>query len=510
MTNRSRSNLVCLAIAITAGMVCPVSWGQQPGDYIDSPVIIASQASFTDAGVSSQDGNTADDLAKILEKIEASEARIKELEESLKKTSSKDKESSDKKDEKKGDKKDEKKEDKKEEKKEKKWFEKYTIRGYTQVRSNQELFEDEPSAPAQLVGDRSVSEDHSFFIRRARLILQGDMNDHAALYFQPDFAITTPGSPDQTHFVQIRDLYTDLFLDSDREYRFRVGQSKFPYGWENMQSSSNRVPLDRADSLNSAARNERDLGVFFYWTPKSAQDFFKDVIDEGLKGSGNYGVFALGAYNGQGGSFLETNDNMHVISRLTYPMHFQSGQRAEAAVQGYIGEYTVLSSGIRPLGVGNGSFRPAGTLETGNPQGWNDRRIATTWVWYPQPFGFQTEWTVGRGPSLNAAQTAIEDRALYGGYAMFLLKHENCYGKWYPFVRWSYYRGGYKSERNAPYTEIDEWEFGNEWQIHPAAELTLSYLITDRTNTLASTPSGTAPYQQFDGHILRAQFQFNY
>ncbi len=50
-----------------------------------------------------------------------------------------------------------------------------------------------------------------------------------------------------------------------------------------MQSSSQRLPLDRADALNSAARNERDLGVFYYWTPESAQDFFDEVNEQGLR-----------------------------------------------------------------------------------------------------------------------------------------------------------------------------------------------------------------------------------
>ena len=263
--------------------------------------------------------------------------------------------------------------------------------------------------------------------------------------------------------------------------------------------------------MNSAARNERDLGVMFYWTPKPAQDFFQEVNDKGLKGSGNYGVFGLGLYNGQGGSFLETNDNVHVISRFTLPMKFCDGQMTEVGLQGYIGEYTVLSSAIRPLGVGAGTFRPLGAADTGNPGGWNDRRLAATWVWYPQPLGFQTEWTVGRGPALNATQTAIEDRALFGGYAMFLYNIKTCHrGEWFPFVRWSYYRGGYKSERNAPYAFINEFEFGTEWQIHKAAELTTSYLITDRTNTNAATPVGVAPYEQFDGHVMRMQLQFNY
>jgi hypothetical protein len=299
-----------------------------------------------------------------------------------------------------------------------------------------------------------------------------------------------------------------LYFDKTKIYRIRVGQSKVPYGWENLQSSSNRIPLDRADGLNSAVRNERDLGAFFYWTPEPAQEFFKEAIDDGLKGSGNYGVFGIGAYNGQGGSFLETNDNLHVVSRLTIPMTFQNGQKTEFGVQGYIGEYTVLSSAIRPLGVGSG--RPDGTLDTGNPQGFNDKRIAATWVYYPQPFGFQSEWTVGRGPGLNDDQDEVVDRALYGGYGMFLMNFENRWGHWYPFVRYSYYKGGYKSERNAPFADISDWEFGTEWQIQPAAELTVAYMIADRTNTNASTPENVAPYQQFEGHVLRTQFQINY
>jgi hypothetical protein len=37
-----------------------------------------------------------------------------------------------------------------------------------------------------------------------------------------------------------------------KEYRVRIGQSKVPYGFENLQSSQNRLSLDRNDALNSA------------------------------------------------------------------------------------------------------------------------------------------------------------------------------------------------------------------------------------------------------------------
>ena len=390
----------------------------------------------------------------------------------------------------------------------KKWYDKLSIRGYTQVRINDVVQENDGSAPAQYVGDASIGNDQSFIIRRARIIFSGDVNDHVYVYLQPDFASNIPNSPDVNQFCQIRDFYADLYVCPDKVHRFRVGQSKVPYGWENMQSSSNRLPLDRADAMNTEVRNERDLGVFYYYTPEYAQDLFKYVLDNNLKGSGNYGVFGFGVYNGQGGSLRDQNDHLHIVSRLALPYQFENGQIIETGVQGILGQYTVLGSPINPPGpppLGT----PTGTATTGGAGGWADERVGWTFVMYPQPFGFQAEWTVGRGPELNAAQTALEEHYLSGGYAMVLYKQEtDCYGTFFPFARWSNYKGGYKSERNSPFANISEWEVGNEWQINKNAELTLSYLLTDRTNTTART-TGTS-YGQFEGQVIRCQLQFNY
>ena len=392
--------------------------------------------------------------------------------------------------------------------KEKGWFEKYRVRGYAQFRFSETM--DANGADPQIVGDSSVGNNQSFLVRRARLIFQGDISDRVSVYLQPDFAATPNGSVDAIHFVQVRDWYGDLHLDDDKVHRLRVGQSKIPYGWENLQSSSNRIPLDRNDALNSAARNERDLGIFYYWTPVEAQDFFKEVLDEGLKGSGNYGVFGFGAYNGQGGSFREVNDDLHLISRLTLPYQFSDGQRMEVGVQGYTGLYSVYSAPISPLGVGPAVI-PLNTLEAGDGSGVVDRRIAGTWVWYPQPLGFQAEWTVGRGPALDDTQTFVTDRPLYGGYLMSMYRHETeCYGEFIPFARWNYYKGGYKSERNAPFVEIGEWEAGVEWQIGKNVELVTMYTLTDRTNTRAIGDDDTRSYEQFEGQLLRFQLQVNY
>jgi hypothetical protein len=144
------------------------------------------------------------------------------------------------------------------------WYEKINIRGYVQVRYNR-LFETNPDLKSDQ-GDKSIGNFGGFFIRRNRLILSGQLSDHVYFYIQPDFA--SSASTTSLHFAQIRDAYFDVSLDKNKEFRFRIGQSKVPYGFENMQSSQNRLPLDRNDALNSAVANERDLGVFFYYAPK--------------------------------------------------------------------------------------------------------------------------------------------------------------------------------------------------------------------------------------------------
>ena len=99
--------------------------------------------------------------------------------------------------------------------------------------------------------------------------------------------------------------------------------------------------------------------------------------------------------------------------------------------------------------------------------------------------------------------------SLTGGYAMAMYRHEtDRWGTLFPFVRYHHYEGGYKSERNAPQTLVNEWELGVEWQFNPQMELTLDYTFTDRTNTTALSKGES--YLQFAGDIVRIQFQMNY
>lgn len=368
-----------------------------------------------------------------------------------------------------------------------KWYERISLRGYTQFRFNRIGNPNALLVSSQ--GDKAVGGSNGFSIRRARLVFSGDITDHISIYIQPDMASTPdyPNGGSATNFLQMRDLYGDIFVDAKKEFRFRLGQSKVPFGFENMQSSQNRLALDRNDALNSGVKDERDLGVFFYWAPEEIRHRFKFLVDSGLKGSGDYGVFGLGIYNGQNANKPDLNRNLHTVARLTYPYQFGNRQVVEASVQAYTGRFTVATAAIN------------GSAVAGNGGEFADKRWAVSFIVYPQPFGFQAEYNAGRGPRLNAAQNAVESGDLKGGYAQVMYKHNNLI----PFVRTQYYQGGRKHDVNAPLQDIRETEIGIEWEAIKALELTGMYTWTER-NVAA------APYGRLKDNLIRIQAQLNY
>ncbi len=390
----------------------------------------------------------------------------------------------------------------------KKWYEKLSLKGYTQIRFGRTLETD--NGTPNLFGDRTINgTSENFLIRRARVVMSGDVSDHLFLYLQPDFASTPQGSTTSTFFTQLRDVYADVYVDTTKVHRFRVGLSKIPYGWENCQSSQNRIPLDRTDAMNTAvAPNERDLGVIYYWTPVEYQKLLSTLVNGGMKGSNNFGIFAFGAYDGQGGSVPEANLNLHMVSRFTLPVQLSNGQIVEGSIQGYTGDYVVTGSAIRPLGKGAAGVTPTGT---GGNKGLLDQRVAATFVWFPQPFGLQAEWQTGTGPALNDAQTAVEVRSLHGGYVMGMYRHETTMcGIFTPYVRYQQFTGGYRNIANAPFGHQRQTDFGVEWQIRKEMEVVLEYSLVNTPNFTAQNTTGAVSYGDFEGSTLRMQFQINY
>jgi hypothetical protein len=375
-----------------------------------------------------------------------------------------------------------------EETKSTKWYDSFSIRGYMQVRYNR-LLETNPELGCEQC-DRSWGENGGFFIRRMRLIFYGQIGKQVYLYIQPDLA-SSPNS-DRLHFAQLRDAYFDVGFDKQNEFRIRIGQSKIPFGFENMQSSQNRLPLDRNDALNSAVSNERDLGFFLYWAPKKTRALFSELVKSGLKGSGDYGVFGLGLYNGQTANSPELNNSPHAVARLSYPFSLKN-QILELGIQGYTGKYVIpkanLSSGVK----------------YNDDLNYLDERVAASVVLYPKPFGIQAEYNIGRGPEFNPATDSIETQDLTGGYITLSYKTNIKKQTIIPFARAQYYDGGKKHEKDARSYKVNEYEIGVEWQPYPNFELVAMYTISSRR------------YEDYikqdnlqKGQLLRLQAQVNF
>jgi len=367
----------------------------------------------------------------------------------------------------------------------KKWYDSFAIRGYMQVRYNR-LLETNPNLGCEQC-DRSWGNNGGFFIRRMRIIFYGQISKRVYFYVQPDFA-SSAGTG--LHFAQLRDAYMDIGLDSDNEFRLRIGQSKVPFGFENMQSSQNRLPLDRNDGLNSAVSNERDLGVFFYWAPKPTRMLFSELVGSGLKGSGDYGVFAFGVYNGQTANQPEANNSLHTVARVSYPFKI-GNQIIEPGVQGYTGKYVVTN-------ISNGTAFV-------KDRNYLDQRLAASFILYPKPFGIQAEYNVGRGPEFNTATDSIETQRLHGGYITlsYWLPIKN--QLLIPFTRAQYYDGGKKHERDARSYTVTELEIGAEWQPVKQFELVVMYTMSNRRYEDFILPSN-----QQRGNLLRIQAQINF
>ncbi len=422
-------------------------------------------------------------------------------------------------------------------KKDKHWTSHVNIRGYVQNRVTAEQGGDtgtrlwpDPSFGTDNPGDGAGQ---NFRIRRARIIFFGSVGDRLDFYIQPDFASTPTGAAfNGNNFAQLRDAYGDINITKDKVHRIRVGQSKVPYGYENLQSSQNRLSLDRVDALNSAVRDERDTGAFYYYTPVAVQELFKEINDKGLKHSGNYGMFGAGFYMGQGANVNDENDNWHKVVRFTYPWKTESGQIYEAGIQGYKGRYVRTGGVYCKTAAATCSTRA--TIDTINQFGtqrsgssgeatgeFEDERTAISFRMYPQPWGLEGEWTTGRTPGLEMDEGTngrIANRNLHGGYIQgsYYANDVNLFntniGNLIPFLKWQYFDGYNKAEVNAPKNQVNDWEMGLEWQIAPEVELAAVYHRMKRTNMTTSGAFNAAngSYRTFEAEALRIQLQYNF
>jgi len=382
----------------------------------------------------------------------------------------------------------------------KEWYERLQLRGYVQVRQNEQIAgaKDAPPGVSRLrsVHDAGFGDAGNFELRRARLVVQGDVSRLMSVYVQAELAAAVNAQSNgerREHFLQMRDAYADFHF-ADRQATLRVGQSKVPFGWENLQSSSNRIAIDRADAANSAVPGERDLGAVLYYTPSRVQAIWDRLAADRQKLFGNYGALGFGVFNGQGINRAEKNDGLMKVAMVSWPFRLDrlgtpfAGQVLEIGAQGMLNtvQPELRSGGVSPVAI-------------------DERRVNLHAVLYPNPIGFQTEWTWGRGPEWNRATQAITEAPLNGGYVQVMARIAySSKGLLMPYARWQTYDGGWKAATNAPRVSTREIELGVEWQPAKEVELTVAY-VRSRRSEADERRSGIA-----EGQLIRTQLQFNY
>lgn len=365
-----------------------------------------------------------------------------------------------------------------------KWHERLTLSGYSQLRYNR-LLETNPELTCEQC-DKSLGTNGGFFLRRSRVRLSGYASTRLYVYLQYDMA--TAISSSLQHGVGLKDAYFDAAITEDFSHRIRFGQSKIPYGFENMQSSSNRLALDRNDAINSAAKDERDLGAFYMYTPVKIRNRLAYLTKSGLKGSGDYGMIAIGLYNGQGAGRVEANDNLHALARITYPFELKNKRIIETGIQAYKGQFNIAKS----------------NLNLSKETNFLDERIGVSVIAYPQKLGFQAEYNIGKGPEYDLATKSTVVKKLKGGYAQVMYKYTKDNFTLIPFFKVQHYEGGKKFETDARAYNVKQAEIGIEWQF-AKFELVAHYNIENRNYIDA-----LKPINHQTGSRLRLQAQFNY
>lgn len=379
------------------------------------------------------------------------------------------------------------------------WYERIRISGYTQFRYSAGPSDSKFTIP---LGDKTATtQPREFYFRRIRLVFQGQISERLAFFLQGAFE----GDQEKQDMFnkEIIDAYGDYYLTKDKEHRLRFGQHRVPNSFDTYRSSTNRQELDRHESIQSGAPGERDLGIAYYWSPKIAQERYAQLAAY-HNGPGDYGVFGIMVYNGQGRNKAELNGNKHVGVRLAYPFELPNGRLLETGVMAFRGVYSV-SGAASP-----GSTTSAAICRQGlNRQGGcdtTDERI-TAYIWTPpQPWGLLAEGTIGNNAKRNETTNIIEERPLIGGYVQgYYTWRYSDVGMLTPYVRYGEYYGGIKSLTGAPDGQSRTWNFGLVWEPDTHWRYTAELMLKDGLN---ETLVRNQAQDSFDGNLFRVQAQF--
>jgi hypothetical protein len=139
-----------------------------------------------------------------------------------------------------------------------------------------------------------------------------------------------------------------------------------------------------------------------------------------------------------------------------------------------------------------------------------DHRIAGSINLYPKPFGLLAEYNIGESPSYDEATDSIRVQKLNGGFVTACYRTKLGKGFVMPYARYQVYDGSKKLELDARRYDLNELELGVEWQLIKNLEISLAYVISDRSYADHTVRKDTGANYHEQGNFLRIQMQANY
>ncbi|MFQ6133367.1 MAG: porin [Armatimonadota bacterium] len=332
------------------------------------------------------------------------------------------------------------------------WYDKTKVGGYLQFR-----FNDHPDENGSL-----GSADNDFQVRRARIKVTSSPTDRLKATLQADL-------PVGDGVVDVKDAFGDYYLSDSHESWFRFGQAKVPFGFEILQSSSLRLPFERTDGRKAMVPGERDAGGWLYYTPQELHERF-DALKKSHLGTGDYGLFSLGLYGGQGFNKSDANDDKHLVFRTDYPFELGCGRLGQVGFSVLTGEF-----------VSGKAKAKVGPIEATVPAA-NISEHALNFHFYlpPDPWGVQFEYLDGETAGLFKPDPLDPNTWFIGQTDV-----DSWYGQFHYspcedgtlFLRYDemngFKKGGYKSLPSL--NDLERWTFGYAHQIDSKTELTVEY-----------------------------------
>jgi hypothetical protein len=154
----------------------------------------------------------------------------------------------------------------------------------------------------------NVGTESSFFIRRARIQVDGRIAERVSFVIQPSFENGAGREPN----LRLRDAYIDLELTGEAapsSVTLRVGQEKRPFSRWELTSSNNLPVIERGAGrglLGRASNNVFERNGFL------SHDLGASVLVRGGRAT-----LQAGVYNGQGESFNDVNSSKSYGVRAT-------------------------------------------------------------------------------------------------------------------------------------------------------------------------------------------------